>query len=58
MSYSTSFAAILATLVFGTPAEAAEATDRTPELDDALQPILQRLQEQIERFRAEPVSPS
>ena len=58
MSYSTSFAALLATLVLGTPAEAAEPAERMPELDDALQPILQRLEELVERFRGGPVSPS
>src|SRR5205814_4488038 len=58
MSYSTSFATLLATMVVGTSAEAAEASAPTPELDAALQPLLQRLQDLVERFRGGPVSPS
>jgi hypothetical protein len=37
--------------------DADEPVDPTPDLDDALQPVLQRVQELVERLRLGPVSP-
>lgn len=57
MSYSTYLCVTMATLLLGTPADADEPAAATPDLDDVLQPVLQHLQELVERFRHGPVSP-
>src|SRR5438128_2398455 len=57
MSYSTYLCVTLATLVLHPSADTAEAGDATPALDDILQPVLELLQQLVERFRRTEVSP-
>src|SRR5258708_2302504 len=57
MSYSTYLCVTMATLLLGTPAHTDEPAAATPDLDDVLQPVLQKLQDLVERFRHCPVSP-
>jgi hypothetical protein len=56
MSYSTYLCVTMATLVLGTAAEAEEAADTTPDLDEVLKPVVERVRELVERFRRSPVS--
>ena len=57
MSYSTYLCVTMATLLLGSPVDADEPVDPTPDLDEALKPVLERVQELVERFRHGPVSP-
>jgi len=57
MSYSTYLSVTLAILLVASGADADESAEGTPELGDALKPVLDRIQEVVECFRRGPVSP-
>src|SRR5712692_3944046 len=57
MSYSTYLCVTMATLLLGTPVDAGESAEDTPDLDEVLKPILERIQELIKGFRGNAVSP-
>ena len=57
MSYSTYLSVTMATFLLGTPVDAGESADATPDLDEVLKPIVERIQELIEGFRRSAVSP-
>ena len=57
MFYSTHLAFALTALVLAPVTEATEPEDKTPQLDDALKPILERIGELVAAFHREPVSP-
>lgn len=57
MSYSTYLCVTMATLLLGSPADTDEPAEATPDLDDVLMPVLERVQKLVERFRRGPVSP-
>lgn len=57
MSYSTYLSVTMATLLVGTADDSRESSEATPELADALEPVLQRVQELVDGVRRGPVAP-
>jgi hypothetical protein len=57
MSYSTYLCVTMATLLLNSAVDAAEPSDTAPDLDEILQPLLERVRELVERFRRAAVSP-